>query len=95
MTLTDEPGIYKAGKHGVRTENTLLIVPAQETEFGNFYRFEPLTLCPIDKAPIIKEMLSTEEVQWFNEYQQLVYERLAPHLDEEERIWLKEATSAL
>ena len=95
MTLTDEPGIYKAGKHGVRTENTLLIVPAQETEFGKFYRFEPLTLCPIDKAPIIKEMLSAEEVQWFNEYQQLVYERLAPHLDEEERIWLKEATSAL
>lgn len=95
MTVTDEPGIYKAGKHGVRTENTLLIVPAQETEFGKFYRFETLTLCPIDKAPIRKEMLSEEEIQWLNDYHRLVLEKLTPHLDAEELAWLEEACAPL
>lgn len=95
MTVTDEPGIYKAGKHGIRTENTLLIVPAQETAFGPFFRFEPLTLCPIDKAPIEREMLTAEEVEWLNSYHRTVYEKLAPRLDAETREWLKEACSAL
>lgn len=95
MTVTDEPGIYKAGKHGVRIENTLLIVPAMQTEFGPFYRFEPLTLCPIDKEPIRKEMLSDEEITWFNQYHQTVYDRLSPFVDEETRVWLSEACSEL
>lgn len=95
MTVTDEPGIYKAGKHGIRTENTLLIVPAQETAFGPFFRFEPLTLCPIDKAPIEREMLTAEEVEWLNSYHRTVYEKLAPRLDAETREWLKEACSTL
>lgn len=95
MTVTDEPGIYKAGKHGVRTENTLLIVPAQETAFGRFFRFEPLTLCPIDKAPIQREMLTAEEVAWLNSYHRTVYEKLSPRLDAETQEWLKEACSAL
>ena len=51
MTVTNEPGIYKTGRHGVRTENTMLIVPSQETEFGTYYKFEPLTLCPMTKKP--------------------------------------------
>ena len=95
MILTDEPGIYKAGRHGIRIENTLLIVPAQETEFGKFYRFEPLTLCPIDKKAIAIEILTDEELAWFNEYHQMVYNRLCPFLSEEENAWLKEATSPL
>lgn len=95
MILTDEPGIYKAGRHGIRIENTLLIVPAQETEFGKFYRFEPLTLCPIDKKAIAIEILTDEELAWFNEYHQMVYNRLCPFLNEEETAWLKEATSPL
>ena len=95
MTVTDEPGIYKAGKHGVRTENTVLIVPAQETAFGTFFRFEPLTLCPIDKAPIDREMLTAEEVEWLNSYHRTVYEKLSPRLDEETREWLKEACEAI
>lgn len=95
MTVTDEPGIYKAGKHGVRTENTLLIVPAQETAFGTFFRFEPLTLCPIDKAPIEPAMLTAEEVEWLNSYHRTVYEKLSPRLDEETREWLKEACEAI
>ena len=95
MIVTDEPGIYKAGRHGIRIENTLLIVPAQETEFGKFYKFEPLTLCPIDKKAIAVELLTDEELVWLNEYHQMVYDRLCPYLDEEEQAWLKETTSPL
>ena len=95
MILTDEPGIYKAGRHGIRIENTLLIVPAQETEFSKFYKFEPLTLCPIDKKAITLEIMTDEELVWLNEYHQMVYDRLCPFLNEEENTWLKEATSPL
>ena len=95
MIVTDEPGIYKAGRHGIRIENTLLIVPAQETEFGKFYQFEPVTLCPIDKKAIAIEILTDEELAWLNEYHQMVYDRLCPFLSEEENAWLKEATSPL
>jgi len=95
MIVTDEPGIYKAGRHGIRIENTLLIVPAQETEFGKFYKFEPLTLCPIDKKAIVTEMLTDEELAWLNEYHQTVYDRLCPLLDSEEKEWLKTATNPI
>ena len=95
MTLTDEPGIYKAGRHGIRIENTLVIVPAQESEFGTFYKFEPLTLCPIDKEAILIDMLNDEELNWFNEYHQMAYNRLKPFLNEQEQAWLEEATSPL
>ena len=95
MIVTDEPGIYKAGRHGIRIENTLLIVPAQETEFGKFYQFEPLTLCPIDKKAIVIEILTDEELTWLNEYHQMVYDRLCTFLNEEENTGLKEATSPL
>lgn len=95
MTVTNEPGIYKAGKHGVRTENTMLIVKSKETEFGAFYKFEPLTLCPIDKEAILPEMLSYEEKQWLNNYHSLVYDRLSTSLNTDEQAWLKEATSPI
>lgn len=95
MTITNEPGIYKAGKHGVRTENTMLIVKSKETEFGAFYKFEPLTLCPIDKEAILPEMLSYEEKQWLNNYHSLVYDRLNASLNTDEQAWLKEATSLI
>ena len=95
MILTDEPGIYKAGRHGIRIENTLLIVPAQETEFGKFYKFEPLTLCPIDKKAIRVGLMTDEELTWLNEYHQMVYDRLCPFLDKDEQTWLKEATNPI
>lgn len=95
MTITDEPGIYLAGKFGVRTENTLLIVPYMETEFGKFLQLESLTLCPIDKTPIIIEMLTPEERQWLDDYHQMVYNRLSPYLETEEKEWLREATAPL
>ena len=95
MTITDEPGIYLAGKFGVRIENTLIITPYNETEFGKFLQFESLTLCPIDKTPIIKDMLLQEEIDWLNAYHQRVFDTLSPHLDADEVAWLKEACSAL
>ena len=91
MTVTDEPGIYLAGRFGVRIENTLLITPYMETEFGRFLQFEPLTLCPIDTTPVIRDMLLPEEAEWLNAYHAKVYEALAPHLEEAERAWLAEA----
>ena len=95
MTITDEPGIYLPDRCGARTENTLLIVPYKETEFGRFLQFEPLTLCPIDKAPIVREMMLPEEIQWLNDYHQRVFETLSPHLSEEEVVWLREACEAI
>ena len=95
MTITDEPGIYLAGKFGVRTENTLLITPYKETEFGRFLQFESLTLCPIDKAPIIREMLLEEEVDWLNDYHQRVFDTLSPHLSEDDKNWLRDACTPL
>lgn len=95
MTLTNEPGIYKAGRHGVRTENTMLIVKSKSTEFGEFYKFNQLTLCPISKQTIIKEMLTKEEIQWLNNYHKLVFEKISPFLEGEELSWLKDATSEL
>ena len=95
MTVTDEPGIYLEGRFGVRIENTLLIVPHRTTELGSFLRFEPLTLCPIDTAPIIPELLTDEERQWLNDYHAHVYNVLAPHLDDEDRTWLRTATASL
>ena len=95
MTITDEPGIYLPGRCGARTENTLLIVPYRETEFGRFLQFEPLTLCPIDKTPIVMEMMTPEEIVWLNDYHQLVFDRLSPHLDDDEKAWLQEACAKL
>lgn len=95
MTVTDEPGLYLAGKFGVRIENTLLTVPYLTTEFGRFLRFEPLTLCPIDTRPIVVDMLSAEELAVLNAYHQMVYERLSPMLDAEHRAWLAAKTRNL
>ena len=95
MTITNEPGIYKAGKYGIRTENTMLVVPSRETEFGVFYKFEPLTLCPIDQEAILPEMLTTEEKAWLNQYHKNVYEALNPMLSEAEKQWLRNATLPL
>lgn len=92
MTVTNEPGIYLERKFGVRIENTLLIVPAESTAFGDFLKFETLTLAPIDTAPIVLEMLSTEEREWLNNYHRRVYESLSPHLTEGEKEWLRVAT---
>ena len=117
MIITDEPGIYIEGSHGVRHENTMLVVnadfsgtngratepaacpydgdTAEGVTFGPYYTFEHLTLCPVLTSPIMTEMLSDDERNWFNKYQQTVYDRLAPRLDQEHKEWLKEVTKAI
>jgi len=104
MTITNEPGIYLAGRFGVRIENTMIVVPADTSQFfsvddeaerGSYLQLEPLTLCPIDKTPIVLGMLTDDERKWLNDYHALVYERLAPLLSSEERAWLREKTSEL
>lgn len=93
MITSDEPGLYKTGEYGIRTENLLLVVPAMSNEeYGNFYKFETLTLMPYDTRLIDKSMLSTEEVQHINHYHREVRQRLAPYLNEEEQAWLNEKT---
>ncbi|MCF0202570.1 MAG: aminopeptidase P family protein [Bacteroidaceae bacterium] len=97
MVITCEPGIYIEGSHGVRHENTMLVVESdvEAIAYGPYYTFEPLTLCPVLTSPIIVDMLDKEEIAWFNRYHQTVYDRLAPYLDEEHRQWLREATAPL
>lgn len=105
MTVTDEPGVYLEGKFGVRIENTLLTrhypTPLQKAGRGSesptatFLEFEPLTLCPIDKEPIILEMLSSEEREWLNDYHRNVFNSLSPLLSPDEREWLREECAAI
>lgn len=96
MTVTDEPGIYCEGKFGVRTENTLLIVPAGESRFGKFLKFEPLTLCPIDTAPIDLGLMTDKELQWLNDYHETVRQRLTPLIkDGAVKEWLADATKPI
>jgi Xaa-Pro aminopeptidase len=95
MTITDEPGVYLADRFGVRIENVLLIVGGDSTECGNFLRMEPLTLCPIDTTVIDRWLLDDNEVEWLNDYHRRVYEELAPHLADDERQWLAEATATI
>lgn len=93
MTVTNEPGIYRAGKYGIRTENTMLTVPSRKTDFGEFYKFEQLTLCPINTETILWGMLSPEETNWLKEYHETVYSKLSPLLTDEEKQWLRNATN--
>ncbi len=95
MVTSNEPGVYKAGSHGIRTENLVLTVPAGEGMFGKYLKFETLTLCPICRKGIIKELLTAEEIGWLNDYHRTVYEKLSPDLNNDEKEWLKEACKAV
>lgn len=95
MVTSNEPGLYRANQYGIRIENLILTKEDCVTEFGAFYSFETLTLCPIDTTPIVKEMLTEEEISWFNNYHQYVYDRLSPSLSAEEKEWLKDKTKAI
>ncbi|WP_308780200.1 aminopeptidase P family protein [uncultured Clostridium sp.] len=93
MIITNEPGVYKEGKHGIRTENTLLVEKDfVSEEFGEFYKFRTISYCPIDLEGVNVEMLSPEEKDWLNDYHDVVFEKLSPYLDEEEKEFLKHET---
>lgn len=96
MITSDEPGIYIAGKYGIRIENLTLVTEAFENEeFGKFYKFETLTLFPYDSSLIDTAMLSDNEIDWINRYHERVYNTLSPELDENEKSWLKAKTAKL
>jgi len=95
MVTSNEPGVYKAGSHGIRTENLMLVCKDGEGMFGEYLKFETITLCPICKKGIIREMLTGEEAEWLNNYHQTVCERLSPGLNEEEAVWLQKATASI
>jgi Xaa-Pro aminopeptidase len=95
MVITNEPGIYKEGKHGIRTENTMLVTLDEKTEFGQFMRFKTISYCPIDLEAIYIDMLSSEEKNWLNTYHSEVYDILSPYLNEEEKKWLSKETRAI
>ena len=93
MIITNEPGVYKEGKHGIRTENTPLVEKDfVSEEFGEFYKFRTISYCPIDLEGVNVEMLSPEEKDWLNDYHDVVFEKLSPYLDEEEKEFLKHET---
>jgi len=95
MITSIEPGLYRQGQWGVRIENLVMNVPAGETEFGNFLKFETLTLCPIDTRCIVKSMLNQDEIDWLNDYHAEVQRRLSPHVKGPAAEWLRTRTEAI
>ncbi|MBR8537601.1 aminopeptidase P family protein [Carboxylicivirga sediminis] len=95
MISSNEPGIYKSGKHGIRIENLILTLKDKNTDFGSFLKFETLTLCPVDTRAIKTELLTVQEKTWVNNYHQKVYDLISPLLDGEEKEWLKNSTKPL
>ena len=95
MLVSNEPGIYREGEYGIRTENLVICYEDEETEFGHFLKFDTVSLCYIDKSLIDKSLLNKEEIDWINSYHSEVFEKLSPFLNVEEKIWLKEKTTEL
>lgn len=95
MVMSDEPGLYLEGRYGIRCENMVVVQKAMTTEFGDFFRFVPLTLFPFDTTLIMPEMLTKEQLDWVNNYHAMVRERLTPLLNAQEAAWLKEKTETI
>ena len=95
MLTSNEPGVYLADRYGIRCENLVLTIPYEETEFGKFYAFETITLCPFDRSLFDTSIMSAEEIRWVDDYHRTVYDRLAPLMEADERQWLAAATAPL
>jgi Xaa-Pro aminopeptidase len=95
MLISNEPGLYQKGKYGIRIENLILVKEYKTTNYGNFYQFETVTLCPIDTKPIKKELLEQSEISWLNNYHKKVFDFLSPYLKEKEKTWLSEKTKQI
>lgn len=92
MVMSNEPALYRLGEYGLRTENMMVCVKDETTEYGEFLRFDTLTLCPIDRKAIEKSLLNADEIKWLNNYHQWVYNELSPLLNDELKAFLKEQT---
>lgn len=95
MIISNEPGLYRTGEYGIRIENLVHVIPAEKTEFGQFYQFETLTLCYIDTKLVDRDILSKKERKWLNNYHKWVYKTLSPYLSEKERKWLGKKTEEI
>lgn len=95
MLSSNEPGLYRAGQWGIRLENLVLVTEAEQTDFGQFHRFETVTLCPVDLSLLDASRLRPEELQWLNRYHAEVFARLSSRLEPAERAWLTEKTRAV
>lgn len=95
MLISNEPAVYREGEYGIRTENLMICFEDEETDFGKFMKFDTLSLCYIDKSLIDKSLLNNREIGWLNAYHSEVFEKLSPHLNEEEKLWLKEKTEPI
>jgi Xaa-Pro aminopeptidase len=95
MCVTNEPGIYRSGEHGIRIENIMLVVESEENEFGNFFAFEQLTMCPIQTNSLLIDIMTSDEKEYLNLYHEEVFSKLSQVLNEEELAWLSHATKAV
>lgn len=95
MVLTIEPGIYTEGSHGIRIENTAVIVKGEKTEYGQFLHFDTFTVVPIDTTPLKLEMMNQEEIDWLNDFNRHAYETVAPYVSERAEKWLKKASAPI
>ena len=95
MVTSNEPGLYRSDEYGIRIENLIITQEYNKNEFGAFYNFETITLCPIDTTPIVKELMTEKEIDWLNNYHTMVYDKLNTLLDNEEKVWLKEKTKRI
>ncbi len=95
MVTSDEPGVYAAGQYGIRIENLILCTEDQTTEYGQFLAFDPLTLVPVDLKAIDRSVMSADDIELLNRYHERVYKTISPYLDDEEREYLRNATSRI
>lgn len=95
MVITNEPGVYIEGSHGIRLENELIVKKDERTSFGQFMSFETLTYVPIDLDGILKELLTSDEIKFLNTYHKMVYNKISPYLNPIEKEWLKKYTNKI
>jgi Xaa-Pro aminopeptidase len=95
MLTSNEPGFYKTGEYGIRIENLMLTVPSVTTEYGDFLKFETVTYFPIDTTLIQRNLLEKTERKWLNDYHKMTYQKIAPLLNAEEKVWLKQKCAAI
>ncbi len=95
MVTSNEPGLYREGLHGIRHENLIVCQPKTENEFGKFYQFETITLCYFDTSALLIELLTKDEIDWLNAYNERVYQEVSPYLEEQEKTWLRHKTKAI